>query len=146
MVASEQERLAGVGVDAAGAGQATGFLGREVRLNLLGDRPRDFGLELQDIGGIAFVLPGPDMRVSGGANQLRSDPDAPSDTLNGSLEDRIHTELAANLRHGLGRALVPHDGRARDDLQVVNLRKIGNQRVGRAVGKEVLVRIARQVL
>src|SRR6187402_1323334 len=45
MVASEQERLAGLRVDAAGARQSTGFLGGEVRLNLLGDGPRDLGLE-----------------------------------------------------------------------------------------------------
>ena len=44
MVASEQERLAGVRADATRAGEPTGFLGCEVRLNLLGDGSRDLGL------------------------------------------------------------------------------------------------------
>ena len=139
-MAALEERLVRGRIDRAAAGQARFLLRRQLNLNLVGDGARDVALQRQDIPQVALVLLGPQVRIRRRVNQLGGDSDASLRPQDRAFDDGIDVERLRDLGQWLSSALVAHDRRARDHTQRAYLGERGDQRVGHAIGKKVIVR------
>ena len=105
---------------------------------LVGDLLRNFALDGKDIGQIAVIGLGPEMRISPSINQLRSHAHFAICSLDASFENVRNAELLAR-SHASSvsrRQLVLHHARAADHLQVRDLGQSRQNIVLHAVGKK----------
>lgn len=61
------------------------------------------------------------------------------------FDERFDAQFAGNLRSGLVSARVSHGRRMGDDAERTDLRQVGDQFVGHAIRKKLLIRIARKI-
>ena len=79
-------------------------------------------------------------------DQLSRDPHTVSRTQHRPLDDAIHAQLPGDVRQGWPvRALVAHRRRPRNHFQRTDLGEVGDQRLGHAVHKVLLLRVTREV-
>ncbi len=91
----------------------------------------------EDIGQIAIVGLGPEMRVVAGIDQLGDHPHFVGRTLHAPLDNMRHAELLADLAQIARRAaFVLHDAGAADHFQVGNPGQMGQDLVLHALSKE----------
>ena len=78
-------------------------------------------------------------------DQLSSDAHLVARPDHRTLDERVDAQFAGNLSSGLVSARVSHGRRMRDDTERTDLRQIGDQFVGHAICKKLLIRIARKI-
>ena len=120
-------------------------LRQQLDLELLHDRLRDLVLDGEDVGQIAVVAIGPEMRPVLRIDQLRVDADALARLSDAAFENVGDVEAPAHLLHVGVLALVGEGRIPRDDRQRRDLRQIGDDVLGDAVGEVFLLGIAAHV-
>jgi len=103
-------------------------------------------LQLEDIVESAVEAVGPEMRVSFGLDQLRGDAHPPAGLANRTFEDIAHPQLAPDLLHFDGLALVGEARITGDHEQPADARKYRRDFLDHAVGEILLIGIAAHVL
>ena len=83
-----------IGRPAIGKPRLFGWAERD--LERVDDPVRDVVLDLEDIGQIAVVAVGPEMRAVGRVDELRRDPHAIAGAADRAFEHRAHAKLAAD--------------------------------------------------
>ena len=145
-VTSAQVGLVGARVHRPRSAQAFPLARRELDLHLACDRLRQLALERQDVAHVALVALRPEMPVGGRLDELHGDAHAVAGAEHRPFHDRVHAQLARDLGQGSTHALVLHGGGARGHAQRPDPGEVGDQRLGHAVGEELLLRVAREVL
>jgi hypothetical protein len=118
----------------------------QLQLNLPREPANDLVLRLREIAAIYVEPVGPKMCARIGIDQLRVGLKRFARAADAPLDDIANAELAAELFHVSGFALVPKRGVARDDEAVRDAGEIGRQIVGHGIGESVLSGIARQIV
>ena len=97
---------------------------------------RKIGLDGEDISQIAVVIFRPNVLVTICVDQLHAHSDAVADSTDAAFQKRGYAQRFAyfpSVAHGI--AAIRHDRHARDNLQIADLRKIGQNIVLDAVGE-----------
>src|SRR5207237_9099409 len=121
-----------------GTCEASPLLRCHLDLNFVGNRLCYLGLQQQDVGELALVLPGPEMPIRRSMHQLSSDANATARSRDCTLDHRVDVQLTSDIRQRLGRPFVTHDRSAWRDAKRADLRQPREQRVGHAVDKKIL--------
>ncbi len=121
------------------------FIWRKLCLKSRGDFLREIGLDGEDVSQIAVVIFGPNVLVAVCVDQLHAHSDAIADATDAAFQKCGYAQrfaYFAGVAHGI--ATIRHDRHARDDLQIADLCKIGEDIVLHAVGEvSVLLFIAK---
>ena len=122
------------------------FIRRELRLQLVGDRFRDFTLNRKDVGEIAIVSLRPKMRIVAGVDELRIHSHPTAGTLNTSFYHIGDAEFVCDLTEvTLTNDLVLHHRSPADYFQVRDARQIRQNLILHAVRKKSILGIAASV-
>ena len=97
VVLAQEILLVRGGIDDVGRGQPGALFRGDLHLDLFDHGPRDVRLQLEDVGQLALVLPGPEVRVGRRVDQLDVDPHPVAAALHRSLDDRIDFEGPCDL-------------------------------------------------
>ena len=103
-------------------------------------------LQIEDVLELAIEVIGPQMRPARSIDQLRGDADPLRRLAHAAFEHVTHTQLATDLLHIDGPALVGKARIARDHEQPPDVAERGNDVLDDAVGEIVLLRIIAHVL
>ena len=106
----------------------------------------DLVLQLEDVVERAFETVGPQMRAGGRVDELPGDANAVRGLADAAFQHVAHAELAADLLHVDGAALVGEAGVARDHEQPADARKRGDDVLDYAVCEVFLLWVAAPVL
>ena len=117
------------------------LVGRERGLQGSRDSLGDVALDGEDVLQLPVVGLGPQVFVGRSVHELADDADLVARPPHAPLQDRGHAQLGRDLADRLLRTLVPHYRRSRDDLQVPDLRELGEDVLGNAIGEEGVLRI-----
>ena len=104
------------------------------------------GEEGENVLQVAVVALGPHVLVGRPPDELGRDPHATVGPEDRALEERVHPELARDVLHREGLALVPHHRVARGHPEGTDLRELGDERVVEAVHEVVLGGVVGEVV
>ena len=133
-------------------------ISRRLTLGEIGLRPLDTGtqpgcnrgrhlvLDGEDVAERAVVAFGPNVAARVGVDELRRYPDAIAGLLHTTLEQVAYAELAADLLHVAGPALIDEGRIAGGDGEVGRAGKRRQDRLGNAVAEIVLGRVTAEVV
>ena len=125
--------------------RANALCGQQSRLDDSGYAARDLVLHRENVAELAVVAFGPMVAAAYRVDELRGDAQALALTAHAAFEDVADTKLPANQADVGVLAFVLKGRVARDDEQPANARKSGDQVLGDAVGKVLLVSIVAHV-
>ena len=136
----------GFRVDGAPFREVRHLVRRHLHRDLLRHGGRDPALQVEHVLDLPVVAVGPQHLIRPRRDELHRDTHALADEERRTLEDRVHAQLARNLRQGLLDPLVLHGRRARDDPQRLQAREFRDQRLGHPVGEVLLGAVARNIV
>jgi hypothetical protein len=110
-----------------------------------GDGEGNLGREANGLADAAVITLRPEERVVGDADELSGDVHVVAGASDGAVDEAIDVERARDLRGRTMGALELHDGRARNDGESGVADEHGDQFVGHAVGKVLLLWISREI-
>ena len=139
VAAAPQVEVVGLEVLGRLGGELRLLLRRELDAQRLGDLVRDLVLHLEDVGHLAVVALRPDREAGRRVHELGVDPQPVPGAAQAPLERIAAPELPADVRRGRpsGRGKASTVG-AREDVQALDLREVGQDVLGDAV-PQVLV-------
>src|SRR5260370_23059899 len=94
---------------------------------------------------ILFIASSPQMPLGGDLDQLRGDANFVARSENRTFDNGFHVEVSSNLPQGFVCVLVLHSRSPRNNTEGTNLRQVGDELVGHAVGEIFLVWIAGEI-
>ena len=121
------------------------FVGAQSRFQCSRNAQRDIGLNREDVREITIVRLRPEMLVALRIDQLRDDAHAIAGAAHAPLEDRRSIQLRTDLAQAVLAFLERHDRGPRNHLETADLRQVGNDIFGDAVGEVLVLRIRAQV-
>ena len=113
--------------------------GNELTAELAGDARRDVVLNGEDVGEIAIVALGPQLRAVVRPNQLSADSNPLSHPAHAAFQDRRHAESLCNARNWHVLAFESKRGSARNHLQARDSRQRVDDLLGHSVAEPFLV-------
>ena len=124
---------------------ANAFGRQQVGLDGRGDTAGDLVLHGEDIAELPVVAFGPVMGAGDRVDELRADAQPVAAAAHAAFEHVADAKLARDLAHIDSAVLVDEGGVAGDDEQPSDAGKPGDQILGNAVGKIVLIRVAAHI-
>ena len=100
----------------------------------------------EHVGQVAIVIFGPNVLVVLGIDQLHVDAHTIANASHAAFQNCGDAERFSNFTNVWGLSAICHDRRARDDLQIANLRQIGEHIVLNAIGEVGVLFIVAQIL
>jgi hypothetical protein len=133
----------GVGRPFPRRAQALGL--KELHAERVGDAGDGLDLQGAELPALALEPVRPDMRAGLGRNELRVDRDRLADAPHAPFERVAHVEVAAELLCVDRLALIGERGLVRDHEAAGQMREVGGEIVGEAVGEIILLGVAAEV-
>src|SRR5215213_8055037 len=124
---------------------ASALVHRKLGFQCGGNLQSHVGLDREDVVELTVVSFGPYMPVVSGIDELGDDAHTIAGPTYAPLEQGADLQRRPDLPQTLLAGLERHYGRAGNDLQGANLRKLRNHVFGDAVGKELVLRIGAEI-
>ncbi len=138
MIAALQVGLFHLGFEASLAREVLFQPGRQLHVDLTGNRARYLTLQREHVTQIAFVASRPQMLIGPCVDKLRRHAHAVARACHCAFDDGVDIQLASDLGQRLLHALEPHDGCPGNDAHASQLGEVRNQLVGHSVREIVL--------
>ncbi len=143
VISALQIVLIGSGTDGRIFGQAFFIFGAEVDANLVDDGGGNAILQRQNVADGTLVGFSPEMMIGRDLHEFRGNTHAVAGSQDGSFHEGVHVQTRWRSRERLASAFIGHRGGAGNNPQGTNLGQIGRELISHAIGKIILLAVAR---